>query len=105
VLQLPDLDAARLVRVGVRGRVRVRLRLRLRLRVGVRVRVRVRARLEADGEEVLVAGHALELDGPRHALERQLEQQSQRRGRDDLHEPRAAAGREGHREQPAAGGG
>ena len=34
------------------------------------------ARLEADGEEVLVAGHALELDGPRHALERQLEQQS-----------------------------
>ena len=51
------------------------LRLRLRLRVGVRVRVRVRARLEADGEEVLVAGHALELDGPRHALERQLEQQ------------------------------
>ena len=38
------------------------------------------ARLEADGEEVLVAGHALELDGPRHALERQLEQQGQRRG-------------------------
>ena len=64
MLQLPDLDAARLVRV------RVRLRLRLRLRVGVRVRVRVRARLEADGEEVLVAGHALELDGPRHALHR-----------------------------------
>ena len=66
MLQLPDLDAARLVRV------RVRLRLRLRLRVWVRVM----ARLEADGEEVLVAGHALELDGPRHALERQLEQQS-----------------------------
>ena len=63
------------------------------------------ARLEADGEEVLVAGHALELDGHRHALERQLQQQGQRRGRDDLHEPRAAAGREGHGEQPAAGGG